>query len=945
MEEGGQNQALSSSPPRAVLRPRPPLNSVGPLTSTPPVLLPRGLPRLRLPPPRPAAAHFFVREIYKNGFLKRLLHNERKSGPLAKLMRTDRYWTVFSVHDDQHPFLELWHEPSEMATKKPQFVYPLALCQHISPSLVPADGEWTFVINFEGINAVAVRFACNSREAMVEWTECLRSKLADMGVINAKGNHYTKVLPQPAAKLSRNPMSPLPSPPVTSEAASSATTFEDPEVTVAQVATTTSLASSPPASVSASAVTTTVSATSRSRMSIVEGQDAAAFTTSIYLNQTPPATPERFAAAASPPAEPSLTLTSSARRTRLQSKSMTNLSDTQQDFYETLSPHNQHSSSVNNSPYKSFTKTTLNATSSVYLNKENVQHAAKHVTVIPINSRALMARNVKGGALEGGSSGSLPSPPDSPEHHYDAIFNFERVAVSKTKSDAQLRRPTSPSRRQRAADRPRISRKDEVFAVARSPPGRAAAMAASGRISRHLSDSRKHSIQHHFPLQCTASASAGTNSGATCGVSYNVQQRVRVKPRGQRSSSLGPLLDEQRALAESSRNTNSLESIDSNPRRLAASKADARARGAIPRRPLPLPPPPTSSSHAEPHSLPHHPRLSHRHPSGGGGGGDRGCISHVANYTPPTGIPPHIPLPGLTFHLSSPPPPLLPPQPGPEHATLAPHGLPHPPPHPPTSGPPILALREQQVLRLRQEIGHPAGVRLVLRRRDCQTSLALAEALGGLWVAGWRQRDFPVLYNAFHVGDRIVSVGGQSVRTASEFSKLVKPKDVGHVEIVIRRTPFARVHYLRKEVDGQPVGVLTQGGSSEIKEIVSGSPASQHGMTAKAWPAGVDLPAMSNTPTTNAMPPPLGASSSSAGPSSSSSPPATSPHTSPALVPWVITEVNGRPVSLLAKEGEAADRLSAVGRDVSVLVQPADFVHRLRKHLKSMRSYKDYVMM
>lgn len=38
------------------------------------------------PPPRP----FFVREIYKNGFLKRLPYHEKKSSALSKLMKTDR---------------------------------------------------------------------------------------------------------------------------------------------------------------------------------------------------------------------------------------------------------------------------------------------------------------------------------------------------------------------------------------------------------------------------------------------------------------------------------------------------------------------------------------------------------------------------------------------------------------------------------------------------------------------------------------------------------------------------------------------------------------------------------------------------------------------------------------------------------------------------------------
>ena len=80
------------------------------------------------------------------------------------------------------------------------------------------------------------------------------------------------------------------------------------------------------------------------------------------------------------------------------------------------------------------------------------------------------------------------------------------------------------------------------------------------------------------------------------------------------------------------------------------------------------------------------------------------------------------------------------------------------------------------LFRLRQEIAHPAGVRLTLRKRDCQNSLALVEIFGCLWVAGWKQRDYPILFNAFHVGDQILSVAGQPVRNASDFNKLVKSK-------------------------------------------------------------------------------------------------------------------------------------------------------------------------
>ena len=103
----------------------------------------------------PIRPPFFIREIYKNGFLKRLPYNERKSSALAKLMKSDRFWVVFSIHDDVHPFLELWHEPTEVASKPPVYVFPLVACQHISPSLIASDSEWSFVINFA--TAMAIR--------------------------------------------------------------------------------------------------------------------------------------------------------------------------------------------------------------------------------------------------------------------------------------------------------------------------------------------------------------------------------------------------------------------------------------------------------------------------------------------------------------------------------------------------------------------------------------------------------------------------------------------------------------------------------------------------------------------------------------------------------------------------------------------------------------------
>ena len=62
------------------------------------------------------------------------------------------------------------------------------------------------------------------------------------------------------------------------------------------------------------------------------------------------------------------------------------------------------------------------------------------------------------------------------------------------------------------------------------------------------------------------------------------------------------------------------------------------------------------------------------------------------------------------------------------------------------------------------------------------------------------------------------------------------------------------------------------------------------------------------------------------------------------LVAWHITEINGRALNLLAKDGEAASRLQSLGRDVSVLIQPTDFAAKLKKQLKAHKNYKEYLL-
>ena len=732
----------------------------------------------------------------------------------------------------------MWNEPTEVAAKPPQYIFPLAICQHISPSLIPADNEWSFVINFE---TVAIRFSCNSRETMLEWVDCIRFKLGEMGILNPKGNLYSKVPQGPPAKIVRNPMSPLPSPP------------DVPPHEIVQE----------------------IEGNGRNRHSIVDASDESnqTFTTSIYLNQTPPATPQVNGGGAAAAANSSSVATTTANSESLGARPKTS---TAQGMIRPSSPSNSVASISTNKSYETLPppktppppSTSQAPATSVYLNKSG---PTRHVTVIPINS------------VEGAAAESDEHPQQSPPKS-SGPFSESKSRQRSGETGARPRNK-SPSRRQRSPTdlvlRSRASRQQQHYPQEPTSP----AKITGGGVFRRFSD-RRHND--------SGAGGVGNNKG------YNIQQRIRK--RTQRSSSLGPLLDEHVSLAASrSANTNSLESIDSNPRQ------------AVPRH--------TSKYHHHHHHHQHHQQQQqqassatgtaatvqqqqqqHRRPSQLGGtvepSGDpalRGGPHPVGPpppYHPPTGIPPHIPLPGLTCQLSLSLPPGMSALPSSSESLHQQQ--------------PQRSLREQQVIRLRQEIAHPAGVRLTLRKRDCHNSLALVEFFGCLWVAGWKQRDFPVLYNAFHIGDQIVSVSGQPIKTASEFSKLTKvkpPPSELHVEIIIRRTPFAQVFHLRREVDAQPLGIVTVGNTSEIREILPGSPASTHGMTSKIRSFDGQ-----------------------------------------GLVAWTITEVNGRPLNLFGKDGEAGDRLQSVGRDISVLVQPSDVVGKMRKHLKSFRGHKEYIL-
>lgn len=123
------------------------------------------------------------------------------------------------------------------------------------------------------------------------------------------------------------------------------------------------------------------------------------------------------------------------------------------------------------------------------------------------------------------------------------------------------------------------------------------------------------------------------------------------------------------------------------------------------------------------------------------------------------------------------------------------------------------------------------------------------------------------------------------------------------VEFIIRRLPYGKVFALKRSRDGEPLGLVAEGGSGEISEVLPDGLAARYGLPPKG------LSVDGHTPCN-----------------------------------WYLTEVNNRPLSLMSKENEVKDRLNAVGKEISILVQPADLVKHLRKNLKSFKGFKEYVV-
>lgn len=207
-----------------------------------------------------------------------------------------------------------------------------------------------------------------------------------------------------------------------------------------------------------------------------------------------------------------------------------------------------------------------------------------------------------------------------------------------------------------------------------------------------------------------------------------------------------------------------------------------------------------------------------------------------------------------------------------------------------------LSLREKQVQQLTQEIN--SEIRFKLRKKDCVDAIAFVTAFNSVWIAGFKPN--PLLY-CLHVGDQLLAVNNIVIKSPSDAQKYIKMCSGLFVEITIRRLPMAGIFLIRREFEGQCLGIIRDGNTPAIVEII---------------------------------------------PNSISSHIPTRPISQDEDSTWIITQINFRNLSLIChkKYDETELLLNSSGLEMSLLLQPSDFVAKIKKELKGMKNYRDYTL-
>lgn len=136
-----------------------------------------------------------------------------------------------------------------------------------------------------------------------------------------------------------------------------------------------------------------------------------------------------------------------------------------------------------------------------------------------------------------------------------------------------------------------------------------------------------------------------------------------------------------------------------------------------------------------------------------------------------------------------------------------------------------MTLREQQVFQLEKEIGN--DMRFKLRKKDCIDTIALVNAFGGIWIAGFKPN--PLLY-VLHIGDQLMAINGMTMKSAVDANKFIKSCVGLFIDITIKRLPLARVFAIKRDFEGQCLGFVRDGTTATIVEIIPNSLAARCGI-------------------------------------------------------------------------------------------------------------------
>ena len=86
---------------------------------------------------------------------------------------------------------------------------------------------------------------------------------------------------------------------------------------------------------------------------------------------------------------------------------------------------------------------------------------------------------------------------------------------------------------------------------------------------------------------------------------------------------------------------------------------------------------------------------------------------------------------------------------------------------------------------------------------------------------GWNQKDFPSLHGKFHIGDQLISICNIKITSAAMAHKMLRHPSVDPVEMLVKRTPYAKVLAIRRVAEGQNIGIKRNGGTAEVSKRTS----------------------------------------------------------------------------------------------------------------------------